>query len=477
MRHFFLAIIMVFSAGFVLADPGKPQYRIIVDTDGALDDLRALTMLLADKDIDVSAITCSQGTLSPVSCFAKVNALKKSFFHEGIPVGVGRNTNTVFPPWNSFAESIIWGDSIQEEVPKTAGEVITNVINNTKDRIVFIAMGPLTTFADWIKDNKSKISRVDKIIWYGGPAFKTSFNYRADTVSYEVIKSSAVPLFIVSNGAREVPCGTEYMTKLKTVHSVYAGYLRKVLSQEGVAGMLLKKHSQLWDDLLPLFLSCPAMFIVSEGELYKKVEIKKEVKLSAIYDNIAKLLVSKNEAMNRVFRHFPAGKQLYKTEYASLFPSVPYLYGLAEWKAIVLTNEVHGHTGIFSIIGAKAGIRACEYFNVGVNELQAVSYVGNTPPLSCFNDGIQISTGATIGQGLITVSDTVLDVPAITFMHEGQKVKFVLKESIAKQMKDELKSGIREYGMSVKYWEYVEDLAKKYWEKYNRHEIFDIQKF
>jgi len=76
-------------------------------------------------------------------------------------------------------------------------------------------------------------------------------------------------------------------------------------------------------------------------------------------------------------------------------------FGLVEWKAISMTNEIHGHTGIYSIIGAKMGIRAMEYFNVGVNNLEEVTtFAGNNSPLSCFNDGVQISTGATIGQVL-----------------------------------------------------------------------------
>ena len=47
-----------------------------------------------------------------------------------------------------------------------------------------------------------------------------------------------------------------------------------------------------------------------------------------------------------------------------------------------MTNEIHGHTGIYSIIGAKMGIRAMEYFNVGVNNLMITSFAGSEPPLS-----------------------------------------------------------------------------------------------
>ncbi len=151
-------------------------------------------------------------------------------------------------------------------------------------------------------------------------------------------------------------------------------------------------------------------------------------------------------------------------------------YWQIEWKAITMTNEIDGHTGIYSIIGAKMGIRALEYFNVGVNNLNVTTYVGYGPPLSCLNDGIQISTGATIGQGLITVSDTVLSIPTVIFEAEfnKQKIKISLNKEIAKQMVDDIKNGVKNYGMSNKYCLYIEKLAIKYWSEYDRYEIFSI---
>lgn len=477
MKKNLLSILAGLLFGFVaIADSGKPVHHLIIDTDGALDDLRALTMLMADKDVTISAITCSQGTLSPASCIEKVNALKNAFYHEGIPLGTGRIMNVPLPPWNGFAESINWGyPSGTAEFPK-AYDVITRVFENSGDKMIFIAMGPLTSFADWIKDNKEKTERIEKIIWYCDPLLNNSFNYMADTASYSIIINAGIPLDIVYKGKTALPCGNDYLKSIQKQGSLYASYLNKILSQQAVAAMLQKGHSQLWDDLLALYLAYPDLFTVTKLSGFNKVELKGTVSAAVVYNSIARLLLSKSEAMNRVFKTFPVNSTLYKNEYLVLFPSVPNLYGLTEWKAIVLTNEVHGHTGIYSIIGAKAGVRALEYFNAGVNDIEAVSFAGKKPPLSCFNDGIQISTGATIGQGLITVSDTVIQVPTIIFSHDGQKVRFTLKETVASQMKEDIKTGIRKFGMSAAYWEYVEELAKKYWKDYDRHEIFEIQK-
>ena len=151
-------------------------------------------------------------------------------------------------------------------------------------------------------------------------------------------------------------------------------------------------------------------------------------------------------------------------------------FGLIEWKAITMTNEIHGHTGVYSILGAKMGIRALEYFNVGVNNLEALTFAGNIPPLSCFNDGIQISTGATIGQGLITVSDSISVIPSAVFSFNNQRVRMALKPEISDQIRKEVAYGVTNYGLlSDQYWLYIEELARKYWADFDRYDLFLIE--
>ena len=189
---------------------------------------------------------------------------------------------------------------------------------------------------------------------------------------------------------------------------------------------------------------------------------------------VSNLLKSGMETNNRVFVSFPTDSTLYKKEYANILNSTLEKYGENEWKAVAMTNEIHGHTGIYSIIGAKMGIRALEYFNVGVNNLKVTSFAGNEPPLSCLNDGIQISTGATIGQGLIVIADSVNPIPTIYFEFNNRKIKISLKPTIESQMKNDISQGIKNFGMGDAYWIYIEKLALNYWADFNRHEIFDI---
>src|SRR6056297_2427068 len=81
----------------VLAHSGKPAHHVIIDTDGALDDMRAITMLLSGNEIRVLAITCSQGTLAPDLVRTKVKSLLSAYHHEGIPVAAGAKSNRELP--------------------------------------------------------------------------------------------------------------------------------------------------------------------------------------------------------------------------------------------------------------------------------------------------------------------------------------------------------------------------------------------
>ncbi len=195
-----------------------------------------------------------------------------------------------------------------------------------------------------------------------------------------------------------------------------------------------------------------------------------------VYETIGDLLVSASSPNNRVFLDFPMDPGLYKPAYAAMMEETISQYGYIEWKAITMTNEIHGHTGIYSIIGAKMGIRAMDYFNVGINNLKVNTYAGNKPPISCFNDGIQISTGATIGQGLITISDSVSSIPSAIFEFNNQKVHISVKPEIAEKMQDEIKYGVKNYGLLTdRYWLYIEDLAMDYWADFDRNDIFVIE--
>ena len=120
------------------------------------------------------------------------------------------------------------------------------------------------------------------------------------------------------------------------------------------------------------------------------------------------------------------------------------------------------------------GIRAREYFGAGVDEINIVSYAGYRPPISCMNDGIQVSTGATIGHGLIRVDDTNPN-PSVDFTYMNRTIRLRLKPTISKKIAGEIKEILKKYSLdNDKYWDEVRELTFINWLMLSRHKIFEL---
>lgn len=176
-----------------------------------------------------------------------------------------------------------------------------------------------------------------------------------------------------------------------------------------------------------------------------------------------------------VFEDFPLSGALFMADVRPIIEKVILRYGLGEWRAAVLTNELHGHLGIYSLLGVKMGCLALELLPASDEPLTLLSYAGSTPPLSCLNDGLQVSTGATLGHGTIGLSDRPDTSPEALFRRGTRRVHLSLKESVARRIAQDISHGRRQHGLrTAAYWEYVRRLALRYWLEFDRHEIFEV---
>lgn len=473
------SLLSLVLCGNILGHTGKPDHHVIIDTDGAHDDMRAITLLLAGDNIRTLAITCSQGSLYPDSVYVKVKSLLSTFHHEGIPVGIGEQNGKKLPEWSDFAQGISWGNPPVPGSPdfqEAAGPLLSSVIEKYGLKVTLIALGSLKTYADWLRQYPALTGKIDRIIWYNNHTPEEGFNYQASPKSYNYILQTGVPLYIVSNPIDQLLIDKDYEEIINEAGSLYARHISQMHRQPDVADRIREKHLLIWDDLIPVYLEAPILFeIKGEGIPYYVSPIN-GVPVRAVYALMRQMLGSSSGVYSRVFSAFPVDPELYKPDYSRILAETLEAYGAAEWKAISMTNEIHGHTGIYSIIGAKMGMRAMEYFNVGINNMTVTTFAGNRPPLSCLNDGIQISTGCTIGQGLIDVSDSISPIPSAVFEFNNRKVHISLKPNIVRDMQNAVRYGVDTFGLqSVDYWDYIENLAIHYWSRFSRYEIFEMK--
>ena len=461
------------------AHSGKARFHLIVDTDGAADDLRTICMLLGNREAEVLAITTSEGALEPLPAARRAAALLAEFHHEGIPVGAGRRTGLPAPPWRAHSERIVWGAPLSDTL-RFAGarELILSALAGEEEPVIFVALGSLTNLHDALEADPSAANRIGRIVWYDDtPQTGEGANFRADRRAASAVLASGIPVEIVSEAAGEpIPVTRRWLDSVACVPTVYARKIAATHRAAPLARLVDEGHLRAWDDLVVVRLFAPEAFECEPaGGTAVLCRPAGDDAAGRVRAAALTVLRGKPDAESRVFYGFPAEPGLYAADVAPWIDEAIARHGPSEWRAAVLTNEMHGHLGIYATIGVKMGIRAREYFNIGVDDIRVVTRAGNRPPVSCMNDGLQVGTGASLGHGLIVVDTCAPPRPEARFTFKDKSVRLALKPAYAERIRRDVQRGIALHGdLTEPYWQYIRELALKYWCEFDRHEIFDL---
>ncbi len=176
-----------------------------------------------------------------------------------------------------------------------------------------------------------------------------------------------------------------------------------------------------------------------------------------------------------IFKTFPADPDLYSQDMQKMVSETIERFGIDEWRAGVLTNELHGHLGVYAILGVKMGLFALDTLGVEAGEVCITSLAGMRPPVSCLNDGLQVSTSATFGHGLITSENAEDPRPEAFFRVKDKYIYVKIKEPVLEMIRNEITRAVQQWGHAPEYWNYVRKLAIRYWAELNRNEIFEVK--
>jgi len=457
----------------LFSHPWKPSHYVIIDTDGGIDDIRAITMLLASPDVRVLAITISPGTLSIHNAYIKVKSLLNSFWHEGIPVGINRNCNFQSPEF-PVALNTIWGNEtgLDEKTAPDCISLIQEILSNENTKVTFICLGGLSTASSAKKEIPLFKQQVKEIFWScDGPDNKKCFNYKIDAQAAEKVLKGDITVRVVRS-PDEVIFYNELMIKsISEIPTIYAGRISEFFRSE-----IAKNHEYSYsanDEMVTLYLHFPGLF--RSDIITDYIDCTPE-NISLLRESTLKILAGETVAKNQVIKLFPTDSSFYSIDVEPFVAEIIKKYGMDEWTSSVITNELHRHLGVFSIIGVKMGIRAREFFDTGVDEFSTTSFAGSDPPLSCINDGLQVSTGSTPGHGLLTVINNTPTTPSAEFTYMNRKIRLTLKPQIAEKIRSDLKEINFVNGLDSNiYWELVRKNSIKYWRDLDRHDIFMIE--
>jgi len=477
---FIFGVIIFFSSVITLnSQPLRinQDNNIIIDTDCGIDDYRAIAILLSQPAIHIKGFITTEGNTLPEIGLEKLTGFLRETGQDSIPVVPGKGIKGKSPSWRDVNHSMKWST--------TPGFVATDrspsdlLSEYHQEKITFLCLGPLTNISEIIMVNPGLLKKVDRIIWYNdGVMPLRGFNYEYDNIAARKVIDSGIRIDMISNLNKQeavfntslIP-GSDSLTTFLS-RALFQFNKQNILSEECCNG----QHF-LRDDLTALYLCNPMLFEI------KPMTGKSRIRYNTGYD-----LISLKEVLidmctgkyfpdeNIVFTKFPDRREFFSYDVRQIMDEVIQRYGKEEWKACVMTDEFHGHLGIYSIVGAKMGIKVREIFGVGPDLIRVKSYAGSKPPYSCLNDGIQVSTGATLGLGLIELAPSAETKAMADFSYKDRTIRISLKDKYLREVEDDIKESIVRFGLlDDGYWKMVRQSALRCWLEWDKNEIFLIE--
>ena len=104
---------------------------------------------------------------------------------------------------------------------------------------------------------------------------------------------------------------------------------------------------------------------------------------------------------------------------------------------LVAAGRFHGHIGPFLAVGLRMGLVATERLGRAPMSMKAVVRVMPRPPRSCVVDGVQYSTGCTMGKANIEI-EADPDGVAVDFFLGPDSVRITLRPDFLRRIESDL---------------------------------------
>jgi pyrimidine-specific ribonucleoside hydrolase len=479
---YFLILLCLFAP---FADAHTYRISVMVDTDMALDDIRAIAMLLNSDMADIPLIVTSDGAASPQAGCHNLRMLLKYFKREGTKTASGELLGKPAPAWRSWSENVKWpevqGGAAELPACSPAAETIVDTLNSSDESILYLCLGPLTNLAEALKLSAKIKDKISRVVYYGGhpddpnPGWNTSRN--PDSARF--VFDSGLKIYSMSLPREKLlQFNQELYKQIEGLDTAAARLVAGIHRSTPVRKLLSEGHFCVWDEMPVIFLNRPSLFKFSSSAGHDHVMTLATFETEDVRDAYLKLLCHAGDLHlsarhSVVLKAFPDEPAFFRKDVSPHVKKIIEKYGFEEWKACLLTNELHRHLGIYSLIGAKMGIRAREILEAPFDTLEVVSLAGNSPPLSCMNDGLQVSTGASLGRGTIKISDG-LPQPAAIFIYKNQELTLRIKKELLNSIRADITAALKEYrGLNAEYFAHIRKLSIDYWLELDRRKIFD----
>ncbi len=483
-KHAALFIILFFSLFPCAAYPHTYKISVIVDTDAALDDMRAIVMLINSDVADISLIVTSDGATAPAAGAGNLRRLIDYFEIKDTKIAAGRVLGKTAPQWRRLSEDIRLPEKagtsgLKPAAVNGAHQIAASLKAGNAD-VVYLCLGPLTNLADALLMEPEIKNRISRVIYFGASPESPypGWNTMRDMDSARVVFHSGMPIYCFGLQNEKLPLFDSILyNRIESLNTPASRLVTSIHKSPAAQKLLAEDHFHVWDELAVIFMNQPSLFKFAP-EKNPLIMNLLSYNAKGVQNTYLKLLgfTADSHMLPRylvLLKEIPSDPILFREDIEPFVKKIIEKYGLEEWKAALLTNEFHRHLGIYSIIGAKMGIRAREILHAPMDGIHVVSKAGNRPPLSCINDGLQVATGASLGRGAIRILETA-NSPAAVFSYKGKNLTLKIKMQVSEMIKNDIDSAVLKFGgLNREYFAHIRKLSINYWLKLDRKKIFE----
>ena len=183
--------------------------KIILDCDPGHDDMMAMIIAFASKELEVLAVTTSAGNQTQDKTNYNARKIMTFMGVEGIPVARGcekpivRNLRVAD---DIHGETGLDGADLGrpgfESVPQHAVELMRDILVNSTEKVAIVATGPLTNVGVLLTTYPQLKEKIKCISFMGGSAYggnvtpRAEFNIFVDPEAAHIVFNSGLPLIM-----------------------------------------------------------------------------------------------------------------------------------------------------------------------------------------------------------------------------------------------------------------------------------------
>lgn len=252
----------------ILTVPAAAATPVVIDTDMGSDDVMAISLLLAHREIPIEAITVVNGLAHVPAGAANARRLVRAAGRDTIPVFEGREIplqkTADFPKeWRDASDAPVTRENFNAPNRERAEAWLGQRFKDAAHPVRILALGPLTNLALALEGANPQA--IEDIVIMGGAfhvrgnlgdggAFKTAnttaeWNFFVDPEAAARVFRSGVPIRVVPlDATSKVRIDAAFVTRFKArARGTLAGIIAKVLA--GDQEMIDKGYFYAWDPL------------------------------------------------------------------------------------------------------------------------------------------------------------------------------------------------------------------------------------